>query len=394
MQRTWIELDQQAFDSNIANLATALAPTDLALVVKSNAYGHGIQQIAQLAQYNTSIKWLCTAGLQEAVYLRTSCQVTKPLLVLSYLEGDLQAAAHYAISCAVYTHKMALDISKAAVCAGKTIPVHVKIDTGMSRLGSMCKDTPDFLHILASLPGITVQGIFTHLADPTNYAFSMYQLEQFNTVISLLDRYTTRPPIIHALSSSGLALNNMPAAYTLVRAGALAYGLHKSPQHQMLIHTNYPSLMLRPIMTWKSSIVQIKQLPKDSYVGYNLTYKTERETTVALLPVGYNDGYPRALSNRAYALVKKQKAPILGIVSMNLIAIDITDIPGVTYTDQVTLMGPDINLVELSTHAHSITNELATRICNSIERVIIPSQEYHLTEYSPALSGQATLDKL
>ena len=374
MQRTWIELDQHTFNSNIAQLAKVITPAPLALVIKSNAYGHGIAQVAHLAQQNTQVSWLCTAGLQEALYVRKNCSVTKPILALSYLDDNLEDAAQLSISCVVYTPTMAQDLSQAALRAGKTIAVHIKIDTGMSRLGIPTTQALDFIHAVIKLPGLIFEGIFTHLADPTDHEFSTYQLRHFNHLLTLLDNYTLRPPLVHILSSSGLALKQAPF-YTLVRVGALAYGLHKSPEHQALVRTNYPDLVVRPLLTWKSSIAQIKQIPKNSFIGYNCTYKTEQDSTIALLPVGYYDGYPRALSNKSHVVIKGQKAPVVGIISMNLLAIDITHIPDVTYNDHAVLLGPGIDLVELGYQAHSIPNECATRLCSSIKRIVISQEQ-------------------
>lgn len=382
MQRTWIELDQHAFTINITQLAQIITPAALALVIKSNAYGHGIDQIAHLAQHNTHIRWLCTVGLQEALYIRQNCAVTKPILALSYLDDNLDYAARYTIACTVYTHAMAQDLSRAAVRTGKPIAVHIKVDTGMSRLGVSTTQAGKFIQEVIKLPGLIFEGIFTHLADPMDQEFSAYQLKNFSHILTLLDTAALRPPLVHALSSSGLSLSPVHC-HTLVRAGTLAYGLHKSPEHQALLQARYPYIRLHPVLTWKSSIAQIKQVPKNSSIGYNCTYKTEHESTIAVLPVGYYDGYPRALSNKAHVIIKGQKAPVIGIISMNLLAIDITHIPDVTYHDHAVLLGPDIDLIHMGHQAHSIPNECTTRICSSIKRIIIPQQEQLLTHSCP-----------
>ncbi len=379
-QRSWLEISESAFRHNIQQLRALLGSTELALVVKSNAYGHGMHEIAQLSEQLPEISWLCTAGLQEAIDLKTKSKTTKKVLALSYLDADAESAAKYGIHCGIYDYHTAYGLNQAAQHIGKPLAVHIKVDTGMSRLGVPPEQVVSFIRQLQTLSHITIYGIFTHLCDTANpdATFSQLQLARFNAVLLELESVGIRIPLSHALSSSGLSVATSQK-YNLLRAGALAYGMWKSHEQQQLVSTLYPGFNLQPVMSWKTHIAQIKQIPKDSYIGYNCTYKTSRQSTIALLPVGYWDGYPRGLSNNGFVVVKNQKAPVVGIVSMNLTAIDITAIPNVTMHDIVTLVGHEqISLIQVADYASTIPNEIATRISSSLPRVILPQNQLPL----------------
>jgi alanine racemase len=376
-KRSWLEISQSAFNYNIQQLSSLLGSTELAVVVKSNAYGHGMHEIAQLSEQLPEISWLCTAGLQEALDLKIKSKTTKKVLALSYLDADYEAAALYEIHCGIYDYETVYHLNRAAQKVGKPLAIHIKVDTGMSRLGIACDQVVEFIQKISSLPYIKLYGVFTHLCDTANSdtTFSMLQLMRFNTVLDELKAAGIDLPAIHALSSSGLSVM-APRNYSILRAGALAYGIWKSAEHQQLVTALYPQLNLKPVISWKTSIAQIKHIPEGSYIGYNCTFKTTRKSIIALLPVGYWDGYPRNISNKGFVEIKGQKAPVVGIVSMNLTAIDITDIPGVSLQDTVTLVGSkNIPLCQVAEYAGTIPNEITTRICSSLQRIITERTE-------------------
>lgn len=373
--RSWLEISESAFRYNIQQLSSLLPATELAIVVKSNAYGHGMLEIAQLCEQLTEVSWLCTAGLQEALELKIKGKVTKKVLALSYLDADEEAAALYDIHCAIYDYQTAYALNQAAQRVGKPIAVHIKIDTGMSRLGIAPQEIYNFIQQLNALSHIIIYGLFTHLSDTANpdATFSNAQLTCFTNALNDLTAAGIHIPVSHAFSSSGLSVETTKK-YSMLRAGALAYGMWKSHEHQQLVAKIYPQFNLKPVMCWKTHIAQIKQVPKNSYIGYNCSYKTNRQSTIALLPIGYWDGYPRELSNTGFVLIKNQKAPVVGIVSMNLTAIDITDIPHVTTQDIVTLLGTDqVSLIQVADAAGTIPNEITTRINSCLPRIIVPS---------------------
>ncbi len=370
--RTWIELSKDALFYNIAQLKKAAKESELALVLKSNAYGHGAQAIASLADTHPDVSWLCTAGLKEALSLR-SYGIQKPLIALSYLDESFEAAITQNIHCSVYTYEDAQHLSAVAQQLGKQAYVHVKVDTGMSRLGVLASEALPFIKALQKLPHLVIYGIFTHLCDTSNsdQSFSQLQLKRFDEVLAALQEAHIYIPCIHAQSSSGLCV--LPErSYTLVRAGASVYGIWKSPQHKKLLQ-NCTEVDLKPVMTWKTRIIQLKRIPAGSYIGYDRTYKTTRPTVIALAPIGYWEGYPRSLSNKGIVLINNTLAPILGIVSMNLTAFDVTDIPGIQLGDSITLLGNQspITAQECAQRAGIITNEIVTHINPEVPRIIV-----------------------
>lgn len=371
--RTWIELSKDALFYNIAQLKKAAKGSDLALVLKSNAYGHGAQAIASLLDAHSDISWFCTAGLSEALSLRNQ-GIKKPLIALSYLDASCEDAVIQDIHCSVYTYEDAQRLSRAAQHVGKQVYVHIKIDTGMSRLGIFYDETVLFIKALQKLPNLVIYGIFTHLCDTSNpdQSFSHLQLKQFDTVLAALKEAHITIPCIHAQSSSGLCIVPQQP-YTLVRAGASAYGIWKSPEHRKLLLQQCTELDLKPVMTWKTRIIQLKKVPEGSYVGYDRTYRTSRPTIIALAPIGYWEGYPRSLSNKGIGLINNMPAAILGIVSMNLTAFDVTDIPNVQTGNTIILLGntSPITAQECAQRAGIITNEMVTHINPEIPRIII-----------------------
>ncbi len=373
--RTWIEISHEAFTHNTAQIKQAIGDTQLALVVKSNAYGHGIQEIGWLANQEPSIEWLCTAGLQEAVMLR-SYVPTKPIIALSYLDDDYEAAISKNIQCCIYDYATAYSLNTAAQRLGRKAYVHVKIDTGMSRLGISTSNAIQFIQALQQLPGIIVYGIFTHLGNTahSDMSFSYHQLEQFDNLLDQLQDAGITISCTHALSSSSLAL--LPKRnYTLMRVGAALYGINKSLDYQERVRLLHPTFTIKPIMSWKTHILQIKTIAAGSYVGYNNSFQAEQPMRIALLPIGYWDGLSRALSNQGTVIVHQKNACIIGIISMNLTAIDITHIPETVINDEVTIISASdgTTLLDCAQKAGTIGNEVATRINHDIKRIIVSS---------------------
>lgn len=370
--RTHIELSSGAFDYNIDQIKKSIGAPDVAVVVKSNAYGHGMVEIANLCEKNPQVKWLCTAGLAEAITLR-SANISKPILVLSYLDTEFELAALYNIHCAIYTFEDAQRLDKTAKKLGKIISVHVKIDTGMSRLGISPEAAIDFIRQLKNFSNLIVIGIFTHLCDTPNpdQSFSYLQLDRFDNLLDKLHSEGIDIPITHAQSSSGLCI--IPKRqYSFVRIGASAYGIWKSESHKQLVLKVHPELNLEQVLTWKTNIIQIKDIAAGSFVGYDKTFCASRDTRIAVLPVGYYDGLPRGLSNKGQVLVCGKLAPILGIVSMNLMAIDITDIVTATLHSEVILLGPQagVQAMQVAQAAGIITNELITHINSNLQKIV------------------------
>lgn len=370
MIRTWIEINKNNFYHNITALERLVHPARLALVLKSNAYGHGLEQIGILAQAHPSIDFLCTISLQEAQTLRAT-GVTKPILVLTPTIADLHTALKQNITCTLYDKKM-IDY----VCTQKNLAglrVHIKIDTGMSRLGIPLDNAIDCIRKLAHTQ-VSLEGLFTHISDKDNPCddFSHQQLQAFEYIINRLKQENIHIPLVHSLSSGALEYSSL-YTHSHIRAGTNFYGFWTSQTSKNRMIAQDPLCDLRPILTWKTHIAELKEVAPGSCIGYNRTAIAQKNMRIALLPVGYADGYPRALSNKSSVMINGHYAPVIGIISMNLMTIDITLIPNVTLDTIVTLVGdaPHISAQDLAALDNTIHIEFTTHINPHIPRKLL-----------------------
>ncbi len=375
--RTKITLSRTAFNDNVRAINAVTGHDALALVVKSNAYGHGMLQMAQLGQDHPGVSWLCTVGIEEAVYLRKQ-GISKPLLVLSFLDGNIDEALHLDIHVCVSSYEEAVAVAAAAERVGKKAHVHIKIDTGMGRMGFLPDQAVSVLHEIRKLSQIELYGIRTHLSDTghDDHSYSKKQLAAFDKVIDDAREVGIVFTCTHAKSSSSLDVRP-ERNYSFIRVGAAVFGLWKSEKQRALLTSKYPGFNLRPVLEWRVKVMQRKLVPKGSYVGYKRTYQAERATTLAIVPVGYWDGYSYSLSNKGCALIAHKRVPVVGIISMNITAFDVTDVPGVSVGDELVLLGnaPSILPHELAQQGNLITNEVTTLLHASIERVIVEDHE-------------------
>jgi len=368
---TWLDIDSHAFEHNVKQLKKIIGDSvSLSIVIKGNAYGHGLKQIAQLCEQSPYVDWLCAISLSEALTLR-KLKVTKPILVLSFIDADPALAIARNIDLIVQDMSTAHFIHERAQKIKKAARIHLKIDTGLSRLGFFPDDTVAIVQQLMQLPYLTIAGIGTHFANTSNPAseFTIQQQSRFEQVIQQLEKLAIDIPIKHAANSAS-NLNHPQTRYNFVRIGAAAYGLLSSCDQFEQI----------PIATWKTSISFIRTIPADNYVGYDNTYKTTETTKVAVLPIGYYHGYHRNLSNAGIVLIKTAAdntnfyAPVIGRVCMNQIIINVTHIPNIAPGDQVILMGPydKVRPADLAHYSKSYNpREITTTINETIKRVII-----------------------
>lgn len=367
---TWIELDKRAFWHNVAQLVQCCrGSAALGIVLKGNAYGHGMREMAQLAQAHPDITWLFVAALSEALTLREQ-GITKPILTMSYHDASLKEAVRKNISVAVFDKETVKELDACARELGLKARIHIKVDSNMCRLGVAPQELASFVDFVSSCPYIQIEGVFTHLSDINNpdLAWSHEQTRVFNEALARVP-WSTKP-LCHAYACGALTLNPL---YDIVRAGTNLFGFWKSDVQTKRFLQKFPQMTLEPVMTWKTKIIQIKTVPAGSYVGYNRTFCTQRPTKLAVLPVGYFDGYPRVLSNTGRVLVHGHCVPVVGMVSMNLTTIDVTDCPTVTVGDEVILLGkqPGVTVNEIAALAGTINNELVTRINPQIRRSIV-----------------------
>jgi alanine racemase len=336
-------------------------------------------EIASRAQANQHVSWLCIAGINEALLLRKK-GITKPLLVLSYLDGSLEEGISQGIHFVASSWEDALVIASTAQKIGKTAFIHVKIDTGMGRLGIFADQVVQLIHDMTKLSHLVVYGVFTHLSHTghADQAYSYEQLSRFDHILDDLKASGITIECTHALSSSSLHLKPK-RKYSFMRVGGAAFGLWKNSHQIEVVKEVAPEFSLTPILEWRTRCFQLKHLPTGSVVGYQLSFITKKPSVIALVPIGYWDGYPHALSNKGKAMIKGYIVPVAGIVSMNLAAFDVTDVPDVQVGDEFILIGnvPHLMPYEVAHAAGQITNVLMTCINGSIERTII-EQHYPL----------------
>jgi len=342
-------------------------------VVKSNAYGHGLTATAQ-PSVEALTDWFATVNLDEALALRKA-GVKKPILVLSYYDLDqINDAISKNISLVVYDLKQAKALAQAAKKLKKKAKVQLKVDIGTSRLGMTREQIIPLALEVAKLDNVEIEGVFGHLAaSEEDIDFTKEQLNLFEQVLFELYRVGIEPKITHiACTAAALAFKNSHKA--AIRLGVGLYGLWPSLEAKKQTLKIYPKFELRAALSWKTKIIQVKELKAGTFVGYGKTYQTHRKTMLAILPVGYNEGYDRGLGNLGHVLISGKRCKVLGRVCMNLIMVDVTDIKNVKVGDEAVLIGrqgkEEITADEIATLLGTINYEVVTRINPTISRIL------------------------
>ena len=367
--RVWAEIDLDAIHHNLEAMHENLKPdTKICAVIKTDAYGHGALEIARSLEEIDYVAGYATATVDEAMELREN-GVRKPILVLGYtFEDSYEDMVRFDIRPTIFRLDMAKAFSDAACRLGKKAPVHIKIDTGMSRIGFQVEkaSVEEILEIF-KLDNLVPEGIFTHFArsDESDKTSAREQYELFRQMIHALEERGLSFQIHHCANSA--AILELPETdLEMVRAGITLYGLWPSEE----MDHSFP---LEPALSLHSRIVHIKTLPAGRSVSYGGTFVTTEDTLVATIPVGYGDGYPRGLSSKGYVLIHGQKAPILGRVCMDQMMVDITGIDGVKILDSVTLIGRDmdreISMEELGELSGRFNYEFSCDLGNRIPRI-------------------------
>lgn len=372
---TWIEIDACALNNNLALYKKIIGKDRIfAPVIKANAYGHGMHQIARLCQESEYVDWLCVALLSDALALRIA-GITKPIFVLGYLDGDLEQAVHQNIDMLLYDYETAQELNAIGKKHSYVFNVHIKVDTGLSRLGVFPDQLLWFIEKIRALPCINIHGIYSHFAEPQalDDAYTQMQLAQFNQALMQLAQANISIPYVHIANSAATTRFEI-AACNMFRVGAGIYGLWPSETVKTITQDFYPDFNLKLILSWKTRIINLKEVPVDTFVGYIRTHQTRRITILATIPIGYYDGYKLHYSNRGYVRINNQYAPIVGRVCMNHTILDVTDILGVRVGDEVLLLGDDPQ-VNVYTFAQLIGNnnprETLINIHPNISRVVV-----------------------
>ena len=369
-QRVYAKIDLDAIEHNIMLVKQKISDkTKLLLVVKADAYGHGAAVIAK--EFEAIADYFGVAEINEALELRAA-GIKKPILILGYTSPHCyKTALQNDITLTIFRYENVETLSKTAKALNKTAKIHFAVDTGMSRIGfCVSEEEADTAAEAAKLPNIFVEGIFSHFAtaDSLNKAPSEVQRILFECFLKRLEEKGVRPPIRHFNNSAGiLSFRN---DYDMVREGIILYGLYPSED----INVQYGNLYdLRPAMELITHISHIKALDAHQGIGYGYTYVTEKPIRVATVPVGYADGYPRALSNHGKVLIHGKRCPILGRVCMDQMMVDISDVPEAKIEDPVILIGKDgeerISAEEVGEAAYSFNYELVCGIARRIPRI-------------------------
>jgi alanine racemase len=374
---TWIELQENLFNRNTTAYRQILGQHKFfGAVVKSNAYGHGGEQIGRLCDAHPAINWLCVSNLSEALTFR-QYGIKKPILVMGFIDEDPRQALHATIALPIYDTATLHELNALGKEEEKPFSIHIKIDTGLSRLGFLPDQTLTVIKMAKNLPFIRVDGIFTHCAEPNSQEYTRFQLDQFSRLCAQLETAGIHIPYRHATNSAvtGAYMQEYPCL-TMARIGAGIYGFWHSDIIKQRIQEIHPTADLQPILSWKTKIGAIRELPAHTPIGYDRTYTTTRLTKTAIIPVGYYESYDRKLYTQdRFVLVKNQYAPVIGRVSMNATIIDVTDLHDIQLGDEVVLIGdyPHLHATELVTLiGNANPREVITRLTPTISRIIIP----------------------
>ncbi len=373
-----IEISRKALVHNIRQFRRVIGTRrKFMAVVKANAYGHGLLEVGRIVLENGA-DWLGVNSADEGIALRDA-GISAPILVLGYVPFEaLQEAVARDLRLIVYNRETVARLARAAQLAGKTATLHIKVETGTHRQGVLSKDVWPFVREIRKHAGLRVEGLSSHFAnieDTTTHDYPRRQLRAFRSSIRNLASNGVRIPIKH-MSCSASTILFPETDFTMARVGIGLYGLWPSKETYLscLLRKKEP-LSLRPVLSWRAKIAQVKRVPRDSFVGYGCTYKTTRPTTLAVIPVGYYDGYDRGLSNAAHVLVNGRRAPVRGRVAMDFFMADITDIPGVSLEDRATLIGADgserIAAEDLAGLAGTISYEILARLNPLIPRLVV-----------------------
>lgn len=370
---TWAEIDLDAIAFNAAGLkARAGGEAELMVTVKANGYGHGAVQVARAALEGGATR-LAVHRTLEGVPLRQA-GLTAPILIMGYtLPAESERVVRWDLTPTVNSQPQAEALSAAAAAQGKRLPVHVKVDTGLGRYGLLPDEALDFVRFLGELPGLLLEGLYTHyaVADLSDKTFTRHQFSLFMDVVKRLEAAGFTFPLKH-VANSATTLDLPEMALDVVRCGIALYGLRPSDEVE-------PAIPLHPALTLKSRVVRVRTLPAGASISYGRTYITDKPTRVALVPVGYGDGYHRILSNRGAVLIHGRRAPIVGRVCMDQFVVNVSHIPGVQLHDEVVLIGQQgeehIPAEEVARWAGTINYEVTTSLLPRVVRIYLRGGE-------------------
>ena len=367
-QRVWAEISKAAAKHNLAEIRREAGDCRIMAILKANAYGHGAVEMAKLFE-TQGVDAIGVGDSGEALELRDAGVKCTILIVGAVIEGEMPAVVENNVEVNLHSVQMAEALNGEAARQKKIVRVHLKIDTGMGRLGMQPFQAVPFLHRLHNLPHLTLVGLCTHFSYPyeENPNFSLRQLERFNIAVEVARRLGYEHLTLHAASS--LAIFRRPESmFNMVRPGIALWGLLPGDNTGL-------SKRLKPVLSLKTRIVFLKDVPEGQPIGYNRTYYTTGPTRIATIPVGYNDGYRRSLSNKADVLIHGKRCPVAGLVSMDYTTVDVSAAPASKVGDVVTLIGHDggqqIGLEQVAAQAGISVYEMTCGLGRRVVRLYV-----------------------
>ena len=324
----WLELSRARFNENISSIKKLIGTQiGIGAVLKSNAYGHGLVPVAGLCQENKQITYIAVFLASDALLLRQE-KITKPILVLGGYDAKADELILHNITLVIYDWQTAQEISAKAHELKQATHVHLKIDSGLMRLGFLSSEILEVAQFLVKNPFIKITGIYTHFAesDSADLTFTNNQINNFNYALNILENNGLKIPYIH-LANTAATLRLSQARGTMVRCGGLLYGTYKNELFYQQARELVPDFKLNSFLSLKARVMAIKQVPVNTPIGYACSFVTTKPTIIAVVSLGYFDGYDRRLSNNSVVCVNGQIVPLLGRTGMNMITVDITNIP-------------------------------------------------------------------
>jgi len=363
---TWLEISKPALQHNIRQFRKLIGPKVLLMpVVKSNAYGHGFLEVAKILNKEKQVNRICVVNLDEANELING-KIKKPIQILSFFEWNedkIKKAIKNKVIFPIYSLEYAKKLNKLGEKLKIKVKIAIKVDTGASRVGILPKDTIKFIKTIKQLNNLQINDLFSHFASSEeDKAQTDEQYKIFNNLLKEVEKENIKIPVKH-IACSAVPVIYSKANLNAMRLGISLYGLHPGFKTKNKVN-------LKPVLSWYTKVIQIKNIPKGTKVSYGGTCITNRETKIAVLPIGYWDGYDRSLGNKAFVEIKGQKCPILGRICMNLTVVDVTKVKNIRVEDQVALIGGNVTADDLAKWADTINYEIVTRINSQLPRII------------------------
>jgi alanine racemase len=374
----WVEISRRALAQNVLRFKTHIGPgVKLAAVVKANAYGHGLVAVSRIV-LESGADWLAVNSIEEAEQVRAA-GIAAPVLCLGYVPlSQLEKAVRLDVRLTVYNPATVERLGEVAGRLGRKARLHVKVETGTNRQGVPREELPDFARMIAGYPHLVLEGLSTHYAnieDVTEHRFAELQLRNFIEACSMLESRGFSVPVRHTACTAAAIL--FPRTlFNMARVGIGLYGLWPSKETRIsALQAGVALNELEPVLTWKTRIAQVKMVKSGETIGYGCTDLATQDTRLAVLPVGYYDGYDRKLSSIGYVLIRGRRAPVRGRVCMNMIMVDVTNIPEARVEDEVVLLGrqgdDSVSAEVLAGKIGTINYEVVSRINPTLPRIVV-----------------------